>query len=252
MGIFQDLINSRSMTGAERYIKRELQTFVDAGDADAPWGFEGRTSWAVLKVLGLIDFPVAPLAAYSIGLIPRNVSYEDVLVSSDLVRMLANQVAIEDGLTRREAELLVHLDQWVSKPGEIRLGATPVLNAPAIIVYKGSDPITDITTHTFNKNLFGFETDNDGTAIVEMTIQIASSFDFQLSTGAGLTFTVGGVSFDDHKEFSGALNDVNAALNGAKVRLIGGSPSSDSLAMTLVDTGPEPRRVDLLIVGLEG
>lgn len=122
MGIFADFINSRPMTiESERIARRELEALRDQGDSEAPGGFTGRTGWAILKVLALTDLAAPPTMGDLIGYVPQDIDYQRAMISPDTARVVANQIAIDDGNKGLEQELIVHLDLCHSKPGVVAL-----------------------------------------------------------------------------------------------------------------------------------
>lgn len=110
MGIFQDFIDNRSGFRSERIALRELKALRDRGDPLAPSGFENRTGWAILKVLGLTDLATPPPLGDLIGYLPKEVDYLSVPISPTTALVIANQIAIDDGNSELEEELIIHLD----------------------------------------------------------------------------------------------------------------------------------------------
>ena len=122
MGIFQDFLDSRPMTiQSERIARRELKALQQAGDAEAPSGFNGRTGWAILKILGLTNLTQPPLIRELLGYLPQDIDYQRSLISPDTVKVIINQIAIDDLNIDLEQDILIHLDLCRSTPGEMCL-----------------------------------------------------------------------------------------------------------------------------------
>ena len=111
MGIFQDFIDGRPGNfRTENIARRELIALRDQGDPDAPSGFTGRTGWAILKALGMTNLTAPPPQGQLMGYSPQTLRYDELPVSPDTARILANQIAIDDNFKELEDQLIVHLD----------------------------------------------------------------------------------------------------------------------------------------------
>lgn len=247
MGIFADFINSRPMRiQEERLARRELEALRDQGDTDAPGGFAGRTGWAILKVLTLTDLAAPPTQGDLIGFLPQDIDYQRALISPDTARVIANQIAIDDGNRELEEELHVHLSLCESKPGDTTTcapqpepPAPPAPNTAPFINYSGATLVVFNTpgqTRVFSDGDQMSVGDNEQTVLrVRMRLS-GGPFQISLSGGTGLTFTIGGVGQDFDKEFSGTITDINNAMDAFIVHYSSGSSGEgQNLTVTVND-----------------
>lgn len=117
MGIFQDFLDSRPPgLITDRIAVRELLELIDRGDVLAPTGFEDRTGWAILKVLGMTDLSVPPIQGVRLGHLPQDLDYGRLPISPDTALVIANQIAIDDSNAELEDDVRVHLNLEFTPP----------------------------------------------------------------------------------------------------------------------------------------
>ncbi len=168
MGIFSDFLVSRpSRSVAERRVRLEIQRFIDAGDSDAPAGFEGRVGWAILKAVGATNIDAPPLVGDNPGFLSQTIDNSIVPLRDDTLSAIANQIAIDEGNPDIEHDLRIHLGLCVPEPGELVCVSKPL--PPPTIFGNASNTISGLA------DISGGTIFDDPDAITGLVIRLRAS-----------------------------------------------------------------------------